>query len=509
MKWCLLSLLAASAAGSPLASSPSSTSAQNDKLDRNANHIFNAIHSSMRQWGSSLHHNGMSFFLAHLPAGTHFYHGTSHSQPVTGTEWLAFEPEHAMVFASRGFGGPPKNKPGPPGGQEPMQVVEEEEEEEEETENKGYLHTYAAAKDLRLLYIDGMSAAKTGLGTLDSQDHLLLNDELGRGNNGGRGGMGGGERERAVEMCRMAREDWVGRIDGILRMEAGFEIILCDFGRDLETVSISQVKRRERGSGGGPGGSGNFNSWMKAIADRYDSIGGHRVSLDFDHFVTAYSYPLDLFPDKSFPLPRLEHIPAAELDRVRADLDAMILTRSPSADNFDWQAVTDMIVKRYALELRFLASGNLTTLESLQGEVERVLSPFIDQSDSYENEFRRDTVTADRCARQFISSRAPQESYAAQAVYRVAHAVCATLVAVSREESYPAALGTLHRLIDWLAWSTWKQCNGCADNEICVVPIWPEGSLEDYQHPQCREALHPFVGGERYWGGGFHRRDEL
>lgn len=66
---------------------------------KNANHIFNTIQDSMRQWGSSLHHNGVSYFLARVPAGTQFYHGTSKDTPVIGTEWLAFEPEHAMVFA--------------------------------------------------------------------------------------------------------------------------------------------------------------------------------------------------------------------------------------------------------------------------------------------------------------------------------------------------------------------------------------------------------------------------
>jgi hypothetical protein len=31
--------------------------------------------------------------------------------------------------------------------------------------------------------------------------------------------------------------------NGVLRMEAGFEIILCDFKRDLIPVRITQVKR--------------------------------------------------------------------------------------------------------------------------------------------------------------------------------------------------------------------------------------------------------------------------
>lgn len=34
----------------------------------------------------------------------------------------------------------------------------------------------------------------------------------------------------------------------------------------------------------------------KAIAARYDGIGGGRVALDYEHFVAAYTYPIDLFP---------------------------------------------------------------------------------------------------------------------------------------------------------------------------------------------------------------------
>ena len=41
---------------------------------RNANHISNAIHSSPRQWGSSLSYNGMSFLVS-VPHGTQLCHG--------------------------------------------------------------------------------------------------------------------------------------------------------------------------------------------------------------------------------------------------------------------------------------------------------------------------------------------------------------------------------------------------------------------------------------------------
>jgi hypothetical protein len=50
----------------------------------NAHYIFNAIHGAMRQWGSSLKHNGMSFFPATIPNKTLFYHGRHDSRPITG-----------------------------------------------------------------------------------------------------------------------------------------------------------------------------------------------------------------------------------------------------------------------------------------------------------------------------------------------------------------------------------------------------------------------------------------
>lgn len=80
----------------------------------NANHIFNAIHSSMRQWGSSLNHNGMSFFLATVPEGTQLYHGTWDPDFVKGMQWLAFEPEHALIFAGPRRGPPPGEGKVPP-----------------------------------------------------------------------------------------------------------------------------------------------------------------------------------------------------------------------------------------------------------------------------------------------------------------------------------------------------------------------------------------------------------
>ncbi|KAE8164019.1 hypothetical protein BDV40DRAFT_261603 [Aspergillus tamarii] len=462
----------------------------------NANHIFNAIHSSMRQWGSSLHHNGMSFFLATVPEGTQLYHGNSSPDPVNGTEWLAFEPEHAMVFA-RPHHGPPPGKGPHKRSQIPLQQGPQEsgKDQEKDQDKPGYLHTYTAAKDLRLLYLDGMSAAKTVNGTLDSQDRILLRDAL-----EGRPGML--EKERAELICRMARDNYQGRLDGVIRMEAGFEIILCDFVRDLTEIRVTQVKSDKRGPGarGGRGKKGGFDGamlWYKAIAARYNGIGSNRVILNYDHFVTAYSYGLDLFRSSgsnSNGLPRLNHLFADELGPIRNDLDYLIMHHDPSEASFNWQGVADMVVQRYAHELRYLVSGQLSTLQALHGEIENSLGPFIDYSD------RNPVLEADRCSMQFVPAEALSDGLASDAVRSVTHSICSTMIEAWKQTDYDTAVAQLQSLMDYLSWTTWKECKGCGDNEICVIPIWPMGTVEDYEHPQCRDASRPSGQGRRYWG---------
>ncbi|KAL1845487.1 hypothetical protein Plec18170_009744 [Paecilomyces lecythidis] len=501
----------------------------------NANHIFNAIHSSMRQWGSSLNHNGMSFFLATVPKGTQFYHGTSSSEPVNGTEWLAFEPEHALGFARpRGRGPPGRGGPrGPPpdrdAPQRPLEIMRGD----NDTPKAGYLHTYATAKDLRLLYIDGMSAGKSSIGTLDSQDRILYNDSVdfsGREGQPDRGPGGPpGERDRAIQGCNMAKEVWNGRIDGILRMEAGFEIILCNFERDLEVVRITQAKGfEERAHGksrpkpGRPHGPGmkakahgmGHNNWIKAIAARYQNIGGHRVIVDYDHFVTAYSYALNLFPGGA-SLPRLKHLPVEDLEPLRQDLTEMIMKYEPPRHSFDWQSIADMIVTRYSDELQILAAGNFTTIESLREELENILAPFIDYSEHNAG----DAIT-ERCAGQFIPHGAPNDTLASQAVQTVSHKICSTLTTSMLDTTLDlkTAINSFQDLINYLSWSTWKECRGCAYDELCVIPMWPMGTVEDYEHPRCKDPdAEPGPQGKSYWGGHFghpppppgHGYDEL
>jgi hypothetical protein len=340
----------------------------------NANYLFNAIHSSTRQWGSSINHNGMSLFLATVPAGTQLYHGTFKSDLVQGLEWLAFEPEHALVFAQPRMEPPPEHIY--PSSDEEAVFGQEQhvhlstnenlaypqarplvtsvplsqprieslkkfrllghsahelgDEQQplgpptlEPQNNVGYLQTYVSKHDLHLLYIDGLSAAKTPNGTLDTQDMLILNLTAGPKDPWAR------ELARARGMCDLASTLWEDRIDGIIRMEGGFEIIMCDFEKHLDRTEVVAIAQRDPNLIAGFLGGW---SYIKAIAARYHGIGGDRIRLDYEDFVSVFAYPEveGLFTndvESDYIMPRLQNVKSANLLRARADVTAMVLNK--------------------------------------------------------------------------------------------------------------------------------------------------------------------------------------
>lgn len=507
-----------------------------DSVRHNANHIFNSVHHAMRQWGSSLDHNGMSMFLVTVPASTEFYHGTSSRQRINETEWLAFEPEHALMFAhcdrpGRGGKGPPPPPFDPSKATDldeneslhPKEAVDYigksqlghsqtllnkfrrymkqsytvDNQEDDGTNThastnpgipdtdepcEGYLHTYCTKRQLQLLYVDGQSAAKSNKGTLDVQDLILraptirtyhMVDKPHR-----RPGGPPNEQLRALELCHLAKHEWDDQIDGVLRMEAGFEIILCSFEDNLDLVSIQQQQAR---SGDGPGSrdKGDQLSYFQAVAARYDGIGGHRVHLDYSSFLSVYAYDnATIFDDRG--LPRVVN-ESSIIQRIREDLREMLaLPFSVGVDSTDWQAITDMIVARYANRIQALVSEKTSSLAGLRAGLDRALRPFID----YGN--RSVTHEIHRCSEQFLSLKATKSnSMAAIAVKETYKTLCKSLLNASAADNLEEGLRILRSLQQWLGWTTWKKCVGCEADEVCVIPIWPWGSKQDFEHPRC------------------------
>ncbi|ANZ77757.1 BA75_04401T0 [Komagataella pastoris] len=172
----------------------------------NASIIFNMIHDLFDVKGSSIHPNGMSIVLASLPKGTTLYHTSCDTTDLASPEYYAFNYEVSYNFRPiKGTG--MKNRDVDFGTGTTFNSVTPL------CFGDRRLISLKLTRDLnRLLLLDGNSAAKTTAGNMDSQ--LLL---AGR------------------NLSDIVNEDILAReicetydIDGIIRMEADFEIILCN-----------------------------------------------------------------------------------------------------------------------------------------------------------------------------------------------------------------------------------------------------------------------------------------
>ncbi|KAL9068876.1 MAG: hypothetical protein Q9157_006361 [Trypethelium eluteriae] len=450
----------------------------------------------------------MAFFIATIAAGTEFYHGTGSATRVSGMEWLAFEPEHALVFARPGSNrmGLHKNRDvkntkvhiddfrrnGQKADPDAQQIVKRKSgDQSSKSRIHGYLHTYRTKHALRLLYIDGASAAKSDKGTLDLQDFVILHYNPLHKSQLRNVTEVGEDHIRAARMCQMASEKWQGQINGFLRMEAGFEVILCDFEKDLDPVRISQAK----GIDGPPGMIADSPAYFKAIAARHHGIGGERVKLSYDNYISLFTYPGVTYIDDT-GRPRVNKT-STSIDDVLEALDDMILQEHyPATTSVNWQAVVDMIVTKYSDRIEHLASGSTPTLKEFKTEAERPLRPFIDYSNRNRDEENM------LCKEHLIpwNSR-HSNTTAARAILEVNSVICKTLFSITHAETRTLAdgLSAAQALQKYLAWTEWKKCKGCNSNEFCFVPTWPIGSAEDFEHPRCVSDVRKV--GRDYWGG--------
>lgn len=182
-------------------------------------HLFASVPTLLHQWGNTMFPNGHGLAAVEIPAYTLLHHGLL--SPVDADpeppspEWLAFDLE--MSYGIMG------------------------------SARDSFLLTYQTTRPVRALYFDGESAALMGLGQLDTQMLQLFGNVSGPARGGGRPFVGlGDEYLRAHGLC-----DWLeaaglrGRgwgFEGVVRMNAGFEVIWCDFvSPSLRLVSRMNV----------------------------------------------------------------------------------------------------------------------------------------------------------------------------------------------------------------------------------------------------------------------------
>ncbi|KAF4333678.1 hypothetical protein FBEOM_12510 [Fusarium beomiforme] len=522
-----------------------------------AHMVFNAIHSAGRQWGSALYHNGFGFFPATVPAGTMFYHGTRQNVTPTGPEWLAFDIEHAENFARSfkyrpGRGGPTAPRP-PPGAKGPdandEQTGEEEDRQELRRRNehiatdnddsllgapapkdddepvnvRGYFHTYQTNRDLKVLVIDGMSAGKTNMGTLDSQDLVLRENNT--------NGRSFDEWNRALDLCKLASE-W--GFDGFVRIEIGIEVIKCDFADGLDLVSMMRTEMINHIMGNL--GLATFQI-VRAVGERYDGVGANRLRIDFSSMVSGLFFPINISSTVT-GRSDLKRLGTATLDELK-DIKAYLIDvlRRPRRFIVDWQGVVDLIVTRFSKRLTLMAYEPLDS-HYFVDEVEAATLTWYDApllpNDTTLSDQRETNRTADaieQCRVHYLRpalSAKKQWSLEDDLIYTSLDAVlgtiCQTLFSVRNrlleasgsdlndyrikrfdehdtgmEKAINGSRTVIQGLIEDLGWTIWKQPQPCKPDEVNTVAMWPYGSEEDHWNPGCRSietVQHPT---DSYW----------
>lgn len=453
----------------------------------------------------------MSFFAASIPVGTLLYHGTHSQEPINGFEWLAFEIEHAEGFAGshggggkRPGGGPPGgpgNGRGPPGEQPGHNEHKRGGRQGKTTQDEsGYLRIYQTKRPLKLLYLDGMAAGKTNMGTLDTQDRLFVNTT--QDSPPQRGGPGGsGEQARAIQLCSLGAEYG---IEGIIRLEAGFELILCDFSAGGVEL-LSAYQRPKSGSQENKDDMRHLE-YVRGVGMRYEGITAGRVIVDYSSMVSAFFYPLNLTnPDSTRPeLPRLPLDDQAGLAQLKSDVLDIFTGEEPRHPSIDWQGVVDMIVSRYSDRLQFIASST-STQDELLSEIGFLLTLFVDYTDASPSF----PASIDKCTNHYLLPVSPQtksDYLIHAAIHEVSNEICITLFSartllLSEDKDAAQEVKLLVKaLIEYLDWSTWTRCEKCDYDEVCFIAIWPWGGIEDHFKPSCLKNKE-LTERNGYWGG--------
>ncbi|RKF58534.1 hypothetical protein OnM2_067005 [Erysiphe neolycopersici] len=447
----------------------------------NAPHIFNLIHGAMRHWENSLKHNGMSFFPVTVEANTLLYHGDLSNQPLMKNDWLAFEVDHSeQIF-----------KVAPPvSTSETINYAGNE----KVYNYTGYLSTYRTTHQLKnILYFDGISAAKSTIGTLDTQDRVLLQD------NGFKSRPGFEDLLRLQEICKI-----LPQIEGIIRMELGFELFMCDTSKNLELLSTtSHPQNFYRNK---PENIFWKTEYLRSISKEYKGLVKGKISVDFSSTLSAYFYPLNLTnPDlEKSELPRINPVEREKIQRLRDDLINLFRSQSKPQDSIDWQSIVDELVSRYFDRLAYMESSK-SDGEEMLGEAKFLIERFINHT------ALNFTASLEQCTSVYLlsaniaSTITSSDELIFEAVREVSRKICSLLFVV-REKLISRQVPTVIKevksqvrdLMKWLNWGEWKECGKCAWNEVCFVAIWPWGTKDDHDHPNCKR-INQLLPTLQYW----------
>ncbi|KAG1720313.1 uncharacterized protein EDB91DRAFT_1331506 [Suillus paluster] len=456
--------------------------------------VFETVNSLLQHWPNTRYRNGHAIVPGVIPKGTLLYHGAFSDKIPTVPEWTATDPEHSVLFC-RGLS------------------------------DTGCWHlTLAATRPLKVLYFDGTSAANTRDGTLDTQD-IIAWGEL-------RPDWWLNEVQRLEDLCKWGAPY---AVDGYVRMEMDFEVMLCDFTAGVEVVSWSNLASLVIPVSTIPGIP---NTYSKSLCfrlplnrmfevmhagswhNRYP--GDTRINLDLAGIVSLYDTTIaPSLVDSRAGQERCDHrvqgISSVDLKVVRQSVSRALERHQGDFSGIDWKTLFRVIVERYSDRLDLMNYLLNHTLENdtpwdqatkVHVQLRVMLTPYIfhtsvPPSASYDSAHSWATPVFKACGTVHTSSIASyssslnhSERLLLNAVQETTREICRIITkmwaagVVAGLDPYlprdsPSDAAEIARLIDtwrqeisdlmaWLDWSVWVRCHpACGPEEMCYLPTWP------------------------------------
>ncbi|KAG1722846.1 hypothetical protein EDD22DRAFT_496073 [Suillus occidentalis] len=465
--------------------------------------VFDTANSLLQHWANTHYRIGHTIVPGTVPVGTLLYHGaiTGPHLP-TALDWVAVEPDHSIIFC-RG------------------------------SVETGCWHlTLTVTRPMKILYFDGSSATKLPEGTMDTQD-LVAWSEM-------KPNWVQNEEQRIKDLCKWGQKHGV---NGFVRMEMNFEIMICNFTSHFEVVSFLHLESTRLGVGPPtdlPEDSITMQhafEVMHSASWRENYPGETRIILDFSGLVSFYDTALvpSLVP-RRVGLERWDHrvggISSEDIEHVQDRLAEALVRQPLTTSGIDWKTVLRVVVDRYASRLELMQYLLNLTLDDrstfdhaqqVQRQMHTVLLPYtvfaalpLNTSDTANATNSWATPIFRACATSHEASivtrgtiLTPSERLLVQAVRETTHEICrvvtkmwASGLMAGVDHFYPPekrpdndhihALMSewredLTQLISWLDWSVWVKCRpACGIEEMCYLPTWPLG------FPNTEDDVSPF-----------------
>lgn len=491
---------------------------ENNSLDwDNSTALFNIIHGSLKQKGGVLNPVGAAFIPAYIPPNTYFYHSTASNKVPDLLEWIAMSSEFSYWFASF-----PRNakklhfRPESsteflvPGSTDYLRI----DHNSEQHNRRNFLYGFRTKVPLTtLIFLDGASASKRNTGEMDQQ--LLL------GNISNVQSWYAEEKYVARKIC-----DW-GRpfgLQGIIRLEIGFEIILCDFKNGIElvsNVSLSNVTDLIGFPGESPLSQTNLEKKRTELMNVFQAMSGleilqsganvdtgeKRILLDFTRMVTPINKTwLNPDPYKR----RLTNLSTEVKEDILKTLEFNLREYNFEHQSTDWQLITDKIVHKFGPMLLTL-NLSLTRFEHSKADIQDSLTMVAEDfsrltynfvrrysDEAIQNTTLREEKMLRQIVEEYVYHTYPIRSHSERLIYsslfveqsavsriildvfKLGKRILDDLYVNPTKRNYAKfrleVLSTkqkLVRLLEDLRWPIFTQClSKCKWDEVCYVPTW-------------------------------------